>query len=80
MPHALHILLLSEEWLRRTGLRETTLSSRLYGESKKIASLRKGSDLTLSRYRDSLQWFHENWPPNAIWPDGIARPNTKVAA
>lgn len=74
MPHVSHIIALSDAWLAATGLRETTLSNRLFGESKKLALLRAGFDLTTSRYRMALQWFADNWPDDADWPDMVPMP------
>lgn len=74
MPDTSHILLLADEWLRATGLRETILSHRLFEESKKLTLLRAGGDLTLARYRVAVLWFSENWPENATWPRDVARP------
>lgn len=74
MPDTSHILILADEWLRATGLRETILSNRLFEESKKLALLRAGGDLTLARYRLAVQWFSSNWPEGAAWPDTVVRP------
>lgn len=74
MPNTSHILILADEWLRATGLRETILSYRLFEESKKLTLLRAGGDLTLARYRLAVLWFSENWPVDATWPQGVARP------
>lgn len=68
------VLRLADEYLRATGLRETALSSRIFGESKKLALLRGGSDLTVTRYRQVIQWFADNWPPEANWPTSLSRP------
>ncbi len=74
MPHVSHIIALADAWLVATGLRETTLSNRLFGESKKLSLLRSGSDLTTGRYRMAVRWFAENWPENTDWPDFIPMP------
>lgn len=78
MPDTLHILLLADEWLRATGLAETTLSNRIFGESKKISLIRGGGGLTVERYRHSVLWFSSTWPEGAEWPDAIARPAEAV--
>lgn len=74
LPNTQHILSLADEFLRVQGIRETALSSRLFGESKKLALLRSGTDLTLSRYRLAVHWFDEHWPTEAQWPTSIPRP------
>ena len=80
LPNASHILELADEYLRVEAIRETALSNRLFGESKKLALLRAGTDLTLSRYRLAVEWFSVNWPDGAEWPNGIARPVAEAAA
>lgn len=75
MPHVSHIIALADIWLLATGLRETTLSNRLFGESKKLALLRGGTDLTTARYRLALRWFAENWPDGVAWPDIVPEPS-----
>ena len=70
-----HILLLSERYQKSTGLIETTISSRIFNDGKKIAALRSGSDLTTSRYNAALLWFDENWPGLDPWPSKVSRPS-----
>ena len=75
MPHVSHIIALADIWLKATGLRETTLSNRLFGESKKLALLRGGADLTTGRYRLAVRWFAEHWPDGVEWPDIVPEPS-----
>lgn len=79
LPDTQQILRLADEYLRVVNIRETALSSRLFGESKKLALLRGGADLTVTRYRQVVNWFSENWPSDAVWPDAIARPEREAA-
>jgi len=53
----------------------TTVSFRAFGDSKKLQAMRDGADLTLKRAATALEWFSLNWPSNAVWPDGVARPS-----
>lgn len=74
LPNTQHILMLADEFIRAGNVRETALSSRLFGESKKLALLRSGTDVTLARYRAAILWFSENWPDGADWPADLFRP------
>jgi hypothetical protein len=56
------------------GLEPKTVSWRVFGDSKKLEAIRSGSDIQVSRYERALQWFSDNWPPLADWPDEVARP------
>lgn len=49
--------------------REVTLSYRMFGDSKRLGSLRAGGDLTVSRFNAAMHWFAENWPEGHVPPD-----------
>jgi hypothetical protein len=56
------------------AVRDTTVSRRVFGDSQKIGAMRRGADLTLTRCANALQWFSDNWPDGAVWPENVARP------
>lgn len=35
---------------------------------------------TVTVLERAMQWFSDNWPEGHPWPDGISRPEGKVAA
>ncbi|WP_244564372.1 hypothetical protein [Rhizobium sp. RU36D] len=71
------LLLISEAYGRACGVEEKTVSGRVFGDSKKLAALRGGADLTTARFNDAIRWFSLNWPENATWPEGgIDRPSS----
>jgi hypothetical protein len=57
-----------------TGASDTTVSSRVFVDSQKLRAMRKGADLTLTRCANALQWFSDNWPDGAVWPENVDRP------
>ena len=57
-----------------TELPDVTISFRVFGDSKKIAALRGGGDITTSRLDHAVRWFSDKWPEGAEWPEGIDRP------
>jgi hypothetical protein len=72
-PEILHLLAVAEQYLAAAGLaQEKTVSHRVFGDSKTIARLRAGADITLGRYHAALAWFAANWPPAARLPAGLA--------
>lgn len=75
-----HLLALADAYKSATGLEDVTVSHRLFGDSKKLAALRTGSDITVGRFNGAMDWFSANWPANATWPEGIARPEVERAA
>lgn len=73
-----HLLALADEYQRVDRVADTTLSFRVFADSKKLAALRADGDMTTARFNLTVQWFSDNWPDGAVWPAGIDRP--RVAA
>lgn len=68
------LLTLSDAYQAATGVPETTVSHRLFGDTKKLAGMRGGADITVGRFNHALVWFSANWPEGTDWPDNVARP------
>lgn len=73
-----HLLKLADEYERVSGVGDTTLSFRVFSDSKKLAALRDEADITTTRFNGAIVWFAKNWPAKARWPSDVQRP--KVAA
>lgn len=57
-----------------------TLSWRVFNDGKKLdAILDDKADLMTGNCERAMQWLSDNWPADAVWPDGVDRP-TAVAA
>ena len=80
MTEIAHLLTLADAFIAATSIKEVTLSHRVFGDSKKLAAIRGGADITLGRFNAALEWFSANWPEGAGWPEGISRPTTEQAA
>ena len=52
---------------------ETTVSWRVFSDSKKLKALRSGKSIQHHRLQASLQWFSDHWPIGLAWPDGVQR-------
>ncbi|MDP1866966.1 MAG: hypothetical protein Q8L13_11585 [Bradyrhizobium sp.] len=37
-----------------------------------------GKTFTARKYDEVIDWFSENWPANAVWPEGVSRPKQKA--
>lgn len=57
-----------------TGTSDTTISSRVFSDSKKLDAMRRGASITLRRANEALKWFSDNWPESADWPANVNRP------
>lgn len=53
------------------GLPETTLSYRIFGDSKKLAALRGSADITVGRFNAAMCWMAENWPEGHEVPPAL---------
>lgn len=74
MVSAQTILAIADAYASATDVPLVTVSSRVFSDSKKLAAISDGADLTLKRYTSALQWFSDHWPENTAWPEGIDRP------
>lgn len=70
-----HLLHLADEYNRAMLTEDKTVSSRAFGDSKKISALRAGADITVGRFNAAIMWFSDNWPEKACWPANISRPS-----
>lgn len=73
---------LTEQILRVAGiyqaavqLPDTTVSWRMFGESRTLSALRNGTrTVTLVRAEGAIAALSAAWPDGAVWPADIARP------
>lgn len=80
MTEISHLLSVADAFKKATGLEDVTLSHRLFSDSKKLAALRNGADITVGRFNASMVWLSANWPDDAVWPEGVVRPAAERAA
>lgn len=70
-----HLLTTADAYKAATGVpKDETVSSRAFGDSKKLSALRDGADITVGRFNATMRWFSLNWPSGAPWPAGVDRP------
>lgn len=69
-----HLIRLTNEYARAAGVGITTLSRRMFQDSKKLRAIQEGGDITTARYEDALGWLSSNWPEGGEWPADIQRP------
>lgn len=53
---------------------DSTVSHRVFGDTKKLSALRGGADITVGRFNAAVVWFRENWPEGKERPAEIAPP------
>lgn len=79
MVTAADILRLAEAFAAAKGIALSAVSSRVFDDSKKLAAIEGGADLTLKRAGAAMQWFSNHWPDSAEWPADLARPTPTPA-
>ncbi|MHB2265010.1 hypothetical protein [Aliihoeflea sp. PC F10.4] len=79
MIETANLTTLADAYLDATGTKDVTLSFWVFNDSKKLAALRSGADITVGRFNAALIWFAENWPADALWPANVARPTLEAA-
>lgn len=81
MNQIAELLSIIDAYMEATGRKETTVSTSVFNDGKKITSLRDGTaDIGTRRYNSAIMWFAANWPEGAVWPDGVARPDASKEA
>lgn len=80
MLNTKHLLKLAAAYGKLEDIEEKTVSSRVFDDSKKLAAIRSGKDITVSRYNAALLWFAGNWPSGKKWPAGVPRPEIAETA
>ena len=68
------LILLAKAYGNAEGVEASTVSWRVFGDTKKLGALLDGGDINVRRYEKALRWFAENWPPSAAWPSSVPRP------
>ncbi len=61
------------------GLELSTIGRLAAGDSRFFSRLTEGKTFTARKYDDVIQWFSDNWPAGAEWPEGVARPAPSAA-
>src|SRR5579863_8258042 len=60
----------------------SVVSKRAFSDSRRLAALAAGADITTTRAESAMQWLSDNWPRRAVWPRDqenrrIVRPQPK---
>lgn len=63
------LLDVADRYRDATGTPETTVSHRVFGDTKRLAALRAGREITVGRFNAAMHWFARNWPDGRDRPD-----------
>lgn len=62
-----------------SGLAASTIWARACGDARFMSRVLAGGSFTPRTYDSILRWFSDNWPQDAVWPEGVSRPQTEAA-
>jgi hypothetical protein len=71
------ILSVVDAYSAAKGWKDATISSHVFNDGKKIAQLRSGGSITITRANNALKYLSENWPDGAVWPENVNRPSPR---
>ena len=66
------LLAVADRYGALTGLPETTVSHRLFADTKRLGQMRNGGEITVGRFNGAMRWLAENWPDGSDLPDNLA--------
>ena len=78
--HIQRLLAVIDAYETGDPIKDTTLSFRVFGDSKTIGLLRGGADITTGRLQRAMEWLSDHWPENGAWPDDVHRPDAARSA
>lgn len=61
-----HFLLCATQLQGGLSIPESTLSHRVFGDTKRLKSLRSGSTITVRKLREGVFRFRDHWPESLI--------------
>lgn len=67
-------LQLVDAYSAATGLAQSTISTRLFNDGKRLEMLRDGRDVGIRKVAEAVQLISDTWPAESPWPTEIARP------
>lgn len=69
MLQVAHLISIADAYKVAAGVEsDTTVSNRVFGDTKKLSALRRGADITVGRFNSAFDWFRSNWPAGAAMP------------
>jgi hypothetical protein len=75
------LLVVANAYANAERISLSTVSSRVFDDSKKLPALARGiADIQVKRLESAMQWFADHWPQGARWPKGVRRPARREAA
>lgn len=65
---------LGSEFARVSGRKLTGIWASAVNDARFMERVEAGQTFTVKTLAKAMQWFSDNWPVGAVWPDGVKRP------
>jgi hypothetical protein len=75
-----HLLELARVYGEAEKIGPSTVSWRVFGDTKKLGAIQSGADIQVRRLEKALHWFSDHWPEGAEWPEDVPRPDPEPQA
>jgi len=76
-----HLQVVARVYCDARKLSVSRVSTLVFGDGQKLGSvLGSGADLTTARFEKTMQWFADNWPEGAEWPESVPDPRLTLSA
>lgn len=75
MNMILGLVNLCDAYCAAARLSRSRLSTIIFNDGKALDRVAGGGDLNTRSYEKAIAWLSENWPEDAVWPDGVERPS-----
>ena len=74
MDYRQQLLAVADEFARATDRSIARVSTMVRNDGKFLDGLRRGRGCTMDTFNAAMQWFSDNWPASATWPEAVSRP------
>lgn len=68
------LVVASTAYAAATGIKLSTLSTRLLNGGMQLKRIADGGDLNTRKFEEAMSWLSDNWPDGVEWPAGVERP------
>lgn len=74
------LILVANRYAHLAGLSLSRVSTIVFNDGKTLMRLQAEGDITTTTFERAMAWFSGQWPDDAVWPEGIARPRISKEA
>ncbi|MDB5582802.1 MAG: hypothetical protein JWR80_7978 [Bradyrhizobium sp.] len=67
------IIAVSDAYAAAAGIGRKRTSTIVLKRGSKLDDIASGGDLNTQTFERAMKWFSDNWPSDAVWPDGVPR-------